>query len=118
SLAIRRGAVAEYDREGGQLKPVAARGLGQSQNLALPLDHNHARELASLGSALSLDDAIREAQRLLEDNQNLFASVEIDLLVPLVVRDRLIGVVLLGEKASGEKFTQEDLEVIVALSRH
>src|SRR5207253_8518645 len=71
SLAIRRGAVAEYDREGGQLKPVAARGLGQSQNFALLLDHNHARELTSLGSALSLDDAIREAQRLLEDNQNL-----------------------------------------------
>ncbi len=54
SLAIRRGAVAEYDREREQLRFVAARGLGQ--DIALPLDHNHARELASLGSALSLDD--------------------------------------------------------------
>src|SRR5205814_8163375 len=31
---------------------------------------------------------------------------------------RLIGLVLLGEKASGEKFTDEDLEVLAALSRH
>src|SRR5712692_8961098 len=93
SLAIRRGAVAEYDRD-------------------------HARELASLGSALSLDDSTKEAHRFLEQHQTALASVEIDLLLPLVVRERLIGVVLLGEKASGEKFTEEDLEVVTALSRH
>src|SRR5713226_7883367 len=118
SLAIRRGGVAEYDRARAQLRFVAARGLGQSQNVSLPLDHDHARELASLGSALSLDDATREAQRFLEQHQTALASIEIDLLLPLVVRERLIGVVLLGEKASGEKFTEEDLEVVTALSRH
>ncbi len=116
SLAIRRGAVCEYDRELEQLRFVAARGLGEKRVLAL--DHDHARELASLGSALSLGDATKEAQRFLEDHQALLASVEIDLLLPLVVRERLIGVVLLGEKASGEKYTEEDLEVVSALSRH
>ncbi len=116
SLAIRRGAVCEYDRELEQLRFVAARGLGEKRVLAL--DHDHARELASLGSALSLGDAAKEAQRFLEDHQALLASVEIDLLLPLVVRERLIGVVLLGEKASGEKYTEEDLEVVSALSRH
>src|SRR5438309_2010370 len=116
SLAIRRGAVCEYDREREQLRFVAARGLGEKRVLAL--DHDHARELASVGSALSLDDATKQAQRFLEDHQASLASVEIDLLVPLVVRERLIGVVLLGEKASGEKYTEEDLEVLTALSRH
>src|SRR6266446_3911938 len=48
SLAIRRGAVAEYDRQSEQLRFVAARGLGEKRVLAL--DHDHARELASLGS--------------------------------------------------------------------
>ncbi|HSP63660.1 MAG TPA: hypothetical protein VLQ90_11805, partial [Pyrinomonadaceae bacterium] len=90
SLAIRRGAVAEYDREREQLRFVAARGL--SQDIALPLEHDRARELASLGSALSLDEATKEAQRVLEDHQALLAAVEIDLLLPLVVRERLIGV--------------------------
>src|SRR5712664_688357 len=116
SLAIRRGAVCEYDRELEQLRFVAARGLGEKRMLAL--DHDHARELASLGSALSLGDATKEAQRFLEGHQALLASVEIDLLLPLVVRERLIGVVLLGEKASGGKYTEEDLEVVSALSRH
>ena len=101
SLAIRRGAVGEFDRDSGQLRLVAARGLGETQDLALPLANDHARYLASVGSTLSLDEASKEAARFLEDHGDAFARVQIDLLVPLVVRERLIGVVLLGEKASG-----------------
>src|SRR5229473_2363326 len=116
SLAIRRGAVAEYDRQRDQLRFIASRGV--SQNVDLPLDRDQARELAVLGSALTLDDAGHAAQRFLEDHKEALEGVEIDLLVPLVVRERLIGVVLLGEKASGEKFTEDDLEVLAVLSRH
>jgi HD-GYP domain-containing protein (c-di-GMP phosphodiesterase class II) len=118
SLAIRRGAVGEYDRERSELRLIAARGLGESQELVLPFASEHARHLASLGSSLSLDESRNEAERLLEDHKDAFASVEIDLLVPLVVRERLIGAVLLGEKATGEKFTEEDLEIVGALARH
>ena len=118
SLAIRRGAVAEYDRERGQLRIAAMRGLTESGQAELPLAHDHARRLASLGSALSFDDATKEAERFLDDHKEFFASAEIELLVPLVVRERLIGIVLLGEKASGEKFGEEDLEIISSLARH
>lgn len=118
SLAIRRGAVGEYDRERGQLRLIAARGLGESQQLVLPFANEHARQLASLGSSLSLDESRSEAGKFLEDHKDTFASVGIDLLVPLVVRERLIGAVLLGEKATGEKFTEEDLEIVGALARH
>lgn len=118
SLAIRRGAVGEYDREAGQLKLVAVRGLSESAIGTLPLSTEHARHLARLGSAKTLADATREAERFLEDHKQFFASAEIDLLLPLVVREQLIGLVLLGEKASGEGFTEEDLEVLMALSRH
>jgi len=118
SLAIRRGAVAEYDRERGQLRIVAMRGLTESGQTELPLAHDHARRLASMGSALSFEDATNEAERFLDDHKVFFGSVEIELLVPLVVRERLIGVVLLGEKASGEKFGGDNLEIICSLARH
>ena len=118
SLAIRRGAVAEYDRERGQLRIAVMRGLTESGQTELPLAHDHARRLASMGSALSFEDATNEAERFIDDHKVFFGSVEIELLVPLVVRERLIGVVLLGEKASGEKFGEEDLEIISSLARH
>ena len=117
SLAIRRGAVGEYDRDAGRINLIAARGLG-NQIEVLPLNGDHARNLAQTGSAVTLAGATREAARFLEDAQKELQSVEIDLLLPLVVREQLIGVVLLGEKASGEKFTEEDLEVLSALTRH
>jgi HD-GYP domain-containing protein (c-di-GMP phosphodiesterase class II) len=118
SLAIRRGAVGEYDRERGELRLIAARGLGEAPELVLPVASERARHLASLGSSLSLDESRSEAGNFLEDHKDAFASAEIDLLVPLVVRERLIGAVLLGEKATGEKFTEEDLQIVGALARH
>src|SRR5438132_10977748 len=118
ALAIRRGALAEYDRECGQLRIAAMRGITESGQVELPLAHDRAQQLASLGSALSLDNATKEAARFVDDHKEFFASVEIELLVPLVVREHLIGIVLLGEKASGEKFVEEDLEIICSLARH
>jgi HD-GYP domain-containing protein (c-di-GMP phosphodiesterase class II) len=119
SLAIRRGAVAEYDREASGLRLVAERGIGKSQQrVLLPFSNDHAERLLSLGSSLSLDQSRTEAARFLEDQKAAFTGVEISLLVPLVVRERLIGVVLLGEKATGEKFTEEDLEILGTMARH
>lgn len=117
SVAIRRGAVAQYDRQRDRLRIISARGL-EPPNVEIEIARDHARELASLGASLTLKGAAAEATRFMEEHQTLFASGEIQLLLPLVVHDRLIGVVLLGEKASGEQFTDEDLETLSALARH
>ncbi len=118
SLAVRRGGVAEYDRAGSKLRLIAARGLGESLELVLPCSEENEQHLARLGSSLSLSDSKQEAAKFLADQKGALAAVEIELLVPLVVRERLIGVVLLGEKATGEAFTEEDLEILGVLARH
>ncbi len=118
SVAIRRGAVAQHDRQGDVLRIISSRGLEQTPNEDIPITREHSRALASLGTSLTLADATTEAARFMSENQKLFAAAEIQLLLPLVVHDRLIGVVLLGEKASGEKFTEEDLDTLSALARH
>ena len=88
SLAIRRGAVAEFDRDRGQLHLLTTRGLGQLENIDLPIASDQARQLASFGSTLTLADAKAEAARLMEEHAQSFASAEIDLLIPLIVRER------------------------------
>jgi HD-GYP domain-containing protein (c-di-GMP phosphodiesterase class II) len=118
SVAIRQGAIAQHDRQRDVLRVIAARGLEQTPTGDISLEREDARELAGLGTSLTLPRAMSEAARFMEQNQRLFAAAEIQLLLPLVVHDRLIGVVLLGEKASGEKFTEEDLETLSALARH
>jgi len=118
SMAIRRGAVAHYDRRADTLRIISTRGLDQAPESSFAIPRDDARELARLGTSLTLAQARERATRFMEAHAQLFASTEIELLVPLVVHERLIGIVLLGEKASGEKFTEEDFETIKALARH
>jgi len=115
SLAIRRGAVAEYDRNQKQLRLVADRGL-ETAPAVLTITSEDEEKLIDLGvSGIRRSKAERGELGFLDP---LFETGEIELLVPLIVRRELIGLVLLGEKATGETFTDEDLETICALSRH
>jgi len=118
SVAIRRGAVAQYDRQHDTLRIVTARGLDHAPDTDFAITRDYARALATLGSSLTVDDATAEATRLMTDHPQLFAANEIQILLPLVVHERLIGIVVLGEKASGEHFTDEDLATLSALARH
>src|SRR5215470_9664166 len=118
SLAIRRGAVAEFDREREQLRFLTARGLSQTQPTTLSFANSRARQLTEKAGDFTLRDAMAEAARLMEEQATDFAAGEIELVIPLIVRDEFIGIVLLGEKASEEKFAEEDLEVITVLARH
>jgi HD-GYP domain-containing protein (c-di-GMP phosphodiesterase class II) len=118
SVAIRRGAIAQYDRQRDLLRIVSSRGFEPGADTAISMDRDYARALATLGSSLTLSDAHSEATRFVTENPKHFRSAEIQILLPLVVHERLIGLVLLGEKASGEKFTEEDLATLSALARH
>jgi HD-GYP domain-containing protein (c-di-GMP phosphodiesterase class II) len=117
SIAIRRGAVAQYDRRTGSLHIISSRGFDQISDQTFTISRDEERELAGRTSP-TLTEATAQAARFMETHEKLFASAEIELLLPLVVHDRLIGIVLLGEKASGEKFTEADLETLTALARH
>ena len=47
-----------------------------------------------------------------------FEAKKVELLVPLVIRDEIVGVVLLGEKANGEPYSSYDKDIICAMTRH
>lgn len=115
SLAVRRGAVAEYNRETRQLRFVAERGLEGAVD-PVAIDELNEKKLVKLGvSGLTPEDVSSEALNAL---RHVVETSKIELLIPLVVRGELIGLVLLGEKASGEKYSSEDIETVCALSRH
>ena len=115
TLAIRQGAVAEYDPNQRLLKFVVERGLeGAARELNIS-DEEEARLIETGVSGLRRSDTSREALRFLDA---LFKTAKIELLVPLIVRRELIGLVLLGEKSTGEAFTEEDIETVCALARH
>lgn len=119
TLAIRRGAVASFDRESQELSFVAARGLGDEPPQNLTLENEDIEALLSLGlCGLALEDETPAFARFVSRNRQLLDSLNIELIVPLVVRNDLTGLVLLGGKASGEIFTDDDRVVVCSMSRH
>jgi len=115
SLAIRRGAVAAYDVDRKQMRFVVTRGLDDlSPELSIS-DQDETTLVNLTVVALTEEQVNREGLEFLKP---VFEAAKIQLVVPLIVRRQLIGLVLLGEKATGDAFTAEDAETICALARH
>ena len=119
SLGIMRGALAKFEPEIQSLSFVAARGMGEQPPLDVRLSTEEISNLIGLGiCGLSRDDERPAFVNFIKRHQDLFDSLRVDLLVPLVARDNLVGMILLGGKATGETFSPEDREVICAMARH
>ncbi|HYH87271.1 MAG TPA: HD domain-containing phosphohydrolase [Pyrinomonadaceae bacterium] len=119
ALGIRRGAVAEFDRAASSLRFIAARGFGETftQNFSLPVKSVEATKTKDNG-----DDANASSRQELagveREIEEQFESGAVEVVTPMVVRGELIGVILLGGKASGERFDAEERELVRALGRH
>jgi hypothetical protein len=119
SLGIMRGALAEFDPESQSFKFVAARGMGDEHPANIPLSTQEVSELTSFGiCGLTRDDETPTTASFIKRQQNLLDSLRVDLVVPLIVRDNLVGIILLGGLATGESFNAEDREVVCAMARH
>lgn len=122
ALGIRRGAVAEFAGAEGLLTFVAVRGLVKELPATLAITEK--ARTALLDTRLTaiefdkLEQQVPEVQELLGPCRSLAGSAGLQLCVPMVVRAKLVGVVLLGEKATDEPFSEEDREVISSMIRH
>lgn len=116
TLAIRRGAVLEWDSAGGNLNLSAHWGLDEDFRAPVKIADRYRDFFISEPNVISLSDT-RTRQIFAERLEDLRRQ-NIEVLVPMVVRNDLHGLVLLGSKASGEPFFSEDFEIIRAMVRH
>jgi HD-GYP domain-containing protein (c-di-GMP phosphodiesterase class II) len=117
SLAIMRGGVARYSRYGRELNFLAVRNLGDDFPLSVPLEFEDEREFLRAGMT-EIEISQAKVLSFFQQNQDVLSRKRIELVIPLIVRDELVGIVLLGEKASGEPFNSVDREVVCAMARH
>ncbi|HLM57495.1 MAG TPA: HD domain-containing phosphohydrolase [Pyrinomonadaceae bacterium] len=100
ALGIRRGAVAELDRDYSLLHFVVSRGFGAALPREVRFD--------SPSDSDSVEQKIRE----------MFVGPQVEVFAPLVVRGEVMGAIILGGKASGEPFAEEDRELVRVFGRH
>jgi HD-GYP domain-containing protein (c-di-GMP phosphodiesterase class II) len=117
AIGIMRGGVARFSRFAHELNMTAVRGLGDDFPLSLSLCAEDERQFLAVGLE---PIAIRDAQVLpfFQVYDVSFERRKLEMFVPLVVRDEIVGALFLGEKATGEVYTKYEKEIICAMGRH
>lgn len=117
SLAIMRGGVARYSRFGHELNMLVVRGLGDDFPLSLSLCYEDERQFLTNGLN-AIEVAQAKVLPFFQVYDRSFEKRHIELVVPLVIRDEIVGMIMLGEKANGESYTSYDKDIICAMARH
>ena len=117
SLAIMRGGIARYSRFEHELNMLVARGLGDDFPLGLSLCYEDERQFLANG-LFPIEVAQARVLPFFQIYDQSFEKKRIELAVPLVIRDEIVGVIFLGEKANGESYSSYDKEIICAMARH
>jgi HD-GYP domain-containing protein (c-di-GMP phosphodiesterase class II) len=115
TLALRRGAVVECSGP-GPLRCVAIWGLGDQALRGFDIDNADMESF--LGCEISESLVKNSSTIFLSRYRDRLANEGIELVVPMIVRGEVTGLVLLGGKASGEEFSNDDFETIRAMVRH
>lgn len=117
SLAIMRGGVARYSPFEHELYMLAGRGLGDDFPLAMSLCHEDERQFLVNG-VHPIEAAQARVLPFFQVYDRSLETAKIELLLPLVIRGETVGVVFLGEKATGDPYSAYDREIISAMGRH
>lgn len=117
SLAIMRGGVARFSRFGHELNMLVMRGLGDDFPLSLSLCQEDERQFLTNGLA-PIEVMQARVLPFFQVYDRSFEAKKIELFIPLIIRDEMVGVIFLGEKASGEPFSAYDKDIICAMARH
>jgi hypothetical protein len=117
SLAIMRGGLAEFAPNEGFFYLLSSRGLSLRNGDIVTLTE---KEIAALkcGGIRVVLTAPNDTPTAEFVWPEWTTKDSVSALVPLLVRDNLLGLILLGSKATGEGYTDDDKEILCAMARH
>ena len=67
-------------------------------------------------SLIQKDSVLKEEKRRLEKLKDNMNKIEADICLPLLRENKIIGIIVLGKKVSGDAYSKEDIDLLVALS--
>lgn len=117
TLALRRGAVSECI-ENGELRCVSVWGVDEKLLTEFSISDAERQEFLTRNVSEFLVSTAASSTGFVNRYRERLLGQGIELVLPMIVRDEVTGLVLLGRKASGEEFSNDDFETIRAMVRH
>jgi putative nucleotidyltransferase with HDIG domain len=117
ALAIPRGAIARYTTRPRQLKITAAKGLAGAVGQRIALDRDEVEQLTRRGRPISIHAESDGLAHFVQRNGEMLTRLRAHISVPMIARGELMGLIFLSEKLTRDEYTEEDIEIIGAISR-
>jgi len=104
------------DRKSGQLHFEAATNVQSVRSIVVPMEGSVAGQVVRTGESFVVPDVSKDSRHAYRrtDEQSGFVTRSI-MAVPLVARNKVIGVLEAMNKREGSEFTDEDMELITVL---
>ncbi|MEK6406312.1 MAG: HD domain-containing phosphohydrolase [Acidobacteriota bacterium] len=118
ALAIPRGAIARYTARPRQLKITAAKGIAGAVGLRIALDRDEVERLTRRAQPISIHAESDGLAHFVERNGEMLTRLRAHISVPMIARGELMGLIFLSEKFTREAYSDEDIEIIGAISRN
>jgi len=117
ALAIPRGAIARYTARPRQLKITAAKGIAGAVGQRFALDRDEVDLLSRRAKPISIKAENNGFSHFVERNGEMLTRLRAHISVPMIARGELMGLIFLSEKLTRDEYTEEDIEIIGAISR-
>src|SRR5882762_8124972 len=118
ALAIPRGAIARYTARPRQLKITAAKGLAGAVGQRIALDRDEVERLTRRSHPISIHAESNGLAHFVQRNGEMLTRLRAHMSVPMIARGELMGLIFLSEKLTRDPYTEEDTEIISAISRN
>jgi putative nucleotidyltransferase with HDIG domain len=117
ALAIPRGAIARYTARPRQLKITAAKGIAGAVGQRIALDRDEVERLTRHAKPITIQAENNGLSQFVERNGEMLTRLRAHISVPMIAHGELMGLIFLSEKLTRDAYTEEDIEIIRAISR-
>lgn len=114
TLSVSKGIIFEYNHNYRTLKPVSFKGFDIEEGFQIPISQQAMEVLKDENRICRFNIN----SPYFADTKRLWATLMPAILMPMVVKDRFIGAIALGEKFSREDYTEDDFTVLSIMAKH
>ena len=118
SLPVAKGSIFLYQRSKGRLSLETARGLVLNNELSIPLTESMVSALLQRRKAIVVGETPGRLAAFMRRSAAVLGKVQAAVIMPLKFRDELVGLITIGEKFSGDRFTAEDFDLLAVMANY
>jgi putative nucleotidyltransferase with HDIG domain len=116
SFSATKGVIFQFDQDRGVFAPIASKGLGDVGGVFIKLGKETAAALTKHNKPIDLRKG--EAPAMLGQAAEVFEKLDGRMLACLVVKDELLGFIVINGKFSGEDFSVYDSQLLSVMAQH